>query len=89
MSENNKREKMDWECEYCGKEFKTSQETDEHELNCKKKPIRIKGVIKTRFGVWEGFKFGIGLALAILVLGLLTFIIATVLGVTIFRSILG
>lgn len=87
MGEHHKKEKMDWECEYCGKEFKTPQECNEHELNCKYKPIRIKGTVKPRIDVWEGFKFGIGFGLGMLALGLLMFIIITILGISILNSI--
>lgn len=87
MGEYHKKERMDWECEYCGKLFKTSEECDEHELNCKYKPLRIKGNIKTRFGVWEGFKFGIGLWLAMLFIGIITFFIFAALGSNLIRSL--
>lgn len=81
MVKHHKKEKIDFECEYCGKEFKTVEEVEEHELNCKKRPLRIRGNIKTRFGVWEGFKFGIGLWLAALFIGIMTFLILVALGI--------
>jgi hypothetical protein len=89
MGERNKKEKMDWECEYCHKEFKTAQECGEHELNCPIKPVRVRGYIKTKFGVWEGFKFGIGLFLAMLFIGTIIFFILTALGAGILNYILG
>ena len=87
MVEGHKKEKFDWECPYCHKEFKTSEECDEHELNCKKKPVRIKGTIRHRIDVWEGFKLGFGIGLGLLVLGLLVFIILTILGISFLKGI--
>ncbi len=89
MTEDHKKEKVNYECEHCYKEFKTSEECNEHELHCPKKPVRIRGNIKTRFGVWEGFKFGIGFGLGILIIGILVFIIKMYIGISILNSVFG
>lgn len=89
MGKHHKKERMDWECEYCHKEFKTPQECNEHELTCPKKPIRIRGNIKTRFGILEGIEFGIGFGLGLLILGLVISAIITLFGIKLLGSILG
>ncbi len=87
MGEHHKKERMDWECEYCSKKFKTTEECDEHELNCKYRPLRIKGAVKTKFGILEGIEFGIGFGLGIIILGLLIFIAKLLLGIGVISAI--
>lgn len=87
MSQKHKKEDLDWECGYCGKEFETMKELEEHELNCKDKPFRIRGIFKLRFGFIEGLGFGFGFSLGVFLMWLLLFIVTAIFGLSLLKII--
>jgi cytochrome bd-type quinol oxidase subunit 2 len=37
LSFHNKKNELKWKCDFCGKKFKTKEEAEKHEKNCKDK----------------------------------------------------
>lgn len=44
---------MEWQCDFCGKEFKTKKEAEKHEKNCKKKDNTNKNDFNSKNQVKE------------------------------------
>lgn len=68
-----------WLCEYCDREFDTTREAKDHEINCQNRitPVHIRGGrIQQTLGVFEGLKFGLGFGIGLFILGLILFILA-------------